>query len=138
MPCGPRSTRSRRTSTPGWPGEPPCAAPIPRDGGPLPWGGRIEQETRGTRMTLPPGGNSLRVRPDSGPNPALAHGFTFDPPAGRESQMIRFLADESEPEPDTDPGTVILTCANCGAPMDERKCKLICRCGYFLSCSDYS
>jgi hypothetical protein len=24
-----------------------------------------------------------------------------------------------------------------GAPMDERKCKLICRCGYFLSCSDY-
>ena len=38
---------------------------------------------------------------------------------------------------DTDPATVILTCANCGAPMDERKCKLICRCGYFLSCSDY-
>jgi hypothetical protein len=37
----------------------------------------------------------------------------------------------------TVPGTVILTCANCGAPMDERKCKLICRCGYFLSCSDY-
>ena len=36
-----------------------------------------------------------------------------------------------------DPGTVILTCANCGAQMDERKCKLICRCGYFLSCSDY-
>ena len=32
---------------------------------------------------------------------------------------------------------VILTCANCGAAMDERKCKLICRCGYFLSCSDY-
>ena len=36
-----------------------------------------------------------------------------------------------------DPGAVILTCANCGAEMDERKCKLICRCGYFLSCSDY-
>jgi hypothetical protein len=36
-----------------------------------------------------------------------------------------------------DPGTVMLTCANCGAQMDERKCKLICRCGYFLSCSDY-
>lgn len=36
-----------------------------------------------------------------------------------------------------DPGTVILTCANCGAQMDERKCKLICGCGYFLSCSDY-
>ena len=38
---------------------------------------------------------------------------------------------------DVDPGTLVLTCANCGATMDERKCKLICRCGYFLSCSDY-
>jgi len=38
---------------------------------------------------------------------------------------------------DADPAVVILTCANCGAAMDERKCKLICRCGYFLSCSDY-
>lgn len=36
-----------------------------------------------------------------------------------------------------DPGDLMLTCANCGARMDERKCKLICRCGYFLSCSDY-
>ena len=39
--------------------------------------------------------------------------------------------------PDIDPAAVILTCANCGAAMDERKCKLICSCGYFLSCSDY-
>ena len=38
---------------------------------------------------------------------------------------------------DIDPAAVILTCANCGAAMDERKCKLICSCGYFLSCSDY-
>ncbi len=37
----------------------------------------------------------------------------------------------------TDPAAIILTCANCGAAMDERKCKLTCRCGYFLSCSDY-
>jgi hypothetical protein len=51
--------------------------------------------------------------------------------AGRESLPIRLLDDE------IDPGTVVLTCANCGAAMDERKCKLICRCGYFLSCSDY-
>ncbi len=36
-----------------------------------------------------------------------------------------------------DPGAVISTCANCGARMIERKCKLICTCGYFLSCSDY-
>ena len=38
---------------------------------------------------------------------------------------------------DPDPALTILTCANCGAAMLERKCKLICRCGYFLSCSDY-
>ena len=36
-----------------------------------------------------------------------------------------------------DPRLLMLTCANCGATMDERKCKLICHCGYFLSCSDY-
>jgi hypothetical protein len=42
-----------------------------------------------------------------------------------------------DPDDEPDPGTLILTCANCGAPMDERKCKLICTCGYFLSCSDY-
>ena len=38
---------------------------------------------------------------------------------------------------EADPAAVLLTCANCGAAMDERKCKLVCRCGYFLSCSDY-
>jgi hypothetical protein len=42
-----------------------------------------------------------------------------------------------EPDDVADPGVLILICANCGAPMDERKCKLICSCGYFLSCSDY-
>lgn len=38
---------------------------------------------------------------------------------------------------DADPGALMLTCANCGSRMDERKCKLVCACGYFLSCSDY-
>jgi hypothetical protein len=52
-------------------------------------------------------------------------------------QPIRFLEDPVEPSGLVDPGLVIMTCANCGAAMDERKCKLICRCGYFLSCSDY-
>jgi hypothetical protein len=53
------------------------------------------------------------------------------------------LIDDAEPvaagagAAETDPGLLMLTCANCGATMDERKCKLICRCGYFLSCSDY-
>ena len=37
-----------------------------------------------------------------------------------------------------DPDRLMRTCLNCGAEMEERKCKLICRgCGYFLSCSDY-
>jgi hypothetical protein len=49
---------------------------------------------------------------------------------------IRLLDEPDEPAA-ADPGLVVLTCANCGAAMDERKCKLICRCGYFLSCSDY-
>ena len=38
---------------------------------------------------------------------------------------------------DYDRAVVMQTCANCGAKMIERKCKLICTCGYFLSCSDY-
>ena len=50
--------------------------------------------------------------------------------------MVPILLLDDGPR-DTDPGTLILTCANCGATMDERKCKLVCRCGYFLSCSDY-
>ena len=63
-------------------------------------------------------------------------------PASRN--LIRLL-DTADPsastgtpgiEPD-DPGELMLVCANCGASMDERTCKLICRCGYFLSCSDY-
>lgn len=52
-------------------------------------------------------------------------------------QPIRLLDEPDEPQAAVDPGLVMLTCANCGATMDERKCKLICRCGYFLSCSDY-
>ena len=52
-------------------------------------------------------------------------------------QPIRFLEDPDEPSGAVDPGLLIMTCANCGAAMDERKCKLICRCGYFLSCADY-
>ncbi len=36
-----------------------------------------------------------------------------------------------------DPGLIMTSCANCGAQMIDQKCKLICNCGYFLSCSDY-
>ena len=41
------------------------------------------------------------------------------------------------PAIEPDPAAIVLTCANCGSLMDERKCKLICSCGYFASCSDY-
>jgi hypothetical protein len=35
------------------------------------------------------------------------------------------------------PEQLVRTCLNCGAPMEERKCKLFCRCGYYASCSDF-
>ena len=72
--------------------------------------------------------------------------MTMDPRSGRLASASTtelagsppiILLDELSPATEADPGTVVLTCANCGATMDERKCKLICRCGYFLSCSDY-
>jgi hypothetical protein len=68
-----------------------------------------------------------------------------DPPAGRAPHPISSAIAHPRTDPaqpaarlvDDDPASLILTCANCGAAMDERKCKLICSCGYFLSCSDY-
>ena len=67
-------------------------------------------------------------------NEAARTDARHEPTAGY--RPIRLLDEPAAPEP-TDPAAVLLTCANCGAWMDERKCKLICRCGYFLSCSDY-
>ena len=58
-------------------------------------------------------------------------------PALPAIEPLVLLDDPAVAPGEVDPAVVILTCANCGAPMDERKCKLICRCGYFLSCSDY-
>ena len=55
-------------------------------------------------------------------------------PIGTPLGLIELDSGDVEPE---DPADLMLTCANCGTRMDERKCKLICRCGYFLSCSDY-
>jgi hypothetical protein len=56
--------------------------------------------------------------------------------ADRPIRLLDAPGEAADVEPD-DPGELMLTCTNCGARMDERKCKLICRCGYFLSCSDY-
>jgi hypothetical protein len=33
--------------------------------------------------------------------------------------------------------SLVRTCLNCGKEMEEFKCKLVCECGYFASCSDY-
>ena len=64
----------------------------------------------------------------------MLDGAPLPGPDGSRGPLVMIDDERSEP---IDPAAVILTCANCGAPMDERKCKLICRCGYFLSCSDY-
>ena len=66
----------------------------------------------------------------------------LDPLDAGRFPPIRLLDEDaaneaSSPAAEVDPAAIMLTCANCGAAMDERKCKLICRCGYFLSCSDY-
>ena len=82
-------------------------------------------------MTFSSDGLNAQIPAPIAPDRALRPRIRSDTPAGRESLPIHFLDD------DIDPGAVVLTCANCGAEMDERKCKLICRCGYFLSCSDY-
>jgi hypothetical protein len=40
--------------------------------------------------------------------------------------------------PGVDPEQVVRTCPNCGARLEESRCKLLCpRCHYYMSCSDY-
>jgi hypothetical protein len=55
------------------------------------------------------------------PDPASQSAETTDPPV--------FELVES--------GDLINVCLQCGRRMEPRKCKLICECGYFLSCSDF-
>lgn len=44
--------------------------------------------------------------------------------------------DEPAP-PAVDAERLVRTCLNCGRALEERKCKLVCECGYYASCSDY-
>lgn len=57
----------------------------------------------------------------------------------RAPQPLLVVDDEvpETPAVEPDPAAIVLTCANCGSRMAERRCKLICSCGYFASCSDY-
>jgi hypothetical protein len=41
------------------------------------------------------------------------------------------------PALESDPALVMTTCPSCGRRLVDRGCKLVCACGYFLSCSDY-
>jgi len=88
-------------------------------------------------MTLPSQANLGQNRDVRDASSAVEHPSALHSPAGREVEPLRMLGEDEADRQPGDPGTVILTCANCGAQLIERKCKLICRCGYFLSCSDY-
>lgn len=50
--------------------------------------------------------------------------------------------DLSSPSPeivldDINQEDMVRVCPNCGETMIDQKCKLICTCGYYASCSDY-
>ena len=90
-------------------------------------------------MNRSPGDQLVPVSTESRPDWSGLAANPSVPFTPRMTTPIRYLDGDVEHGAivDEDPGAVVLTCANCGAAMDERKCKLICRCGYFLSCSDY-
>jgi hypothetical protein len=48
------------------------------------------------------------------------------------------MSEHERPEDlEVDEEVLIRTCLNCGKAMMDEKCKLVCECGYFASCSDY-
>ena len=49
----------------------------------------------------------------------------------------QFIRPGASSPPASGPEVLVRTCLNCGAPLEERKCKLFCRCGYYASCSDF-
>ncbi len=47
---------------------------------------------------------------------------------------------ESRPQTKDSSSEPSRVCPNCGAPLLEQKCKLLCpnrECGYYMSCSDF-
>ena len=57
--------------------------------------------------------------------------------SGKKEHGPRFVEVKTAPAPACNPEVLVRTCLNCGAPLEERKCKLFCRCGYYASCSDF-
>lgn len=46
--------------------------------------------------------------------------------------------DEDQEAKQARPEQLIRVCPTCSSPLEEQKCKLICRqCGFFLSCADF-
>jgi len=52
---------------------------------------------------------------------------------GSEAVTEKRQPDLTQPSPEE----LVRTCLNCGARLEERKCKLYCSCGYYASCSDF-
>ncbi|MGZ6340717.1 MAG: hypothetical protein ACXWMX_02595 [Candidatus Limnocylindrales bacterium] len=75
-------------------------------------------------MTQPVG---RPLRPSDGPSVVPPNHAAGSPP-------LRILADAPD---ESGPAAVITTWPTCRPQLQERKCKLLCTCGYFLSCSDY-
>jgi len=51
----------------------------------------------------------------------------------------RLTAGLNTPKAEASSGAEVMrTCPTCSFPLEDQKCKLICRnCGFFLSCSDF-
>ncbi len=62
-----------------------------------------------------------------------------EPPAGPGEHLLPISDPESRVEI-RNPKSEIRDreyCPQCGRVLEPRKCKLICECGYFMSCSDF-
>ena len=70
------------------------------------------------------------------PGLGSAQGMSSHAPKPRK-EIPQFLRPAEITPPAIDPEALVRTCLNCGAPLEERKCKLFCRCGYYASCSDF-